>query len=221
MSRRIGVLAVQGAFAEHVTRLRQLGYEALEIRQQSDVMRLLDGLVLPGGESTAQAKLLDDLGMKDPIQKLIQEGLPVLGTCAGLILLAQDVESTGDGCDAVSARRKVCEHAGYSGRNGCAHDSSVITPEGFRTLPVAVRRNGYGRQLGSFVATAPLVSGDKVQKVPLVFIRAPRIVAIGDGVQTLVSLDGEPVAVRFGNQIGCCFHPELSTCDTLYDIFCH
>lgn len=218
MSSRIGVLAVQGAFAEHVARLRQLGYEAPKLRQQADVMQSLDGLVLPGGESTAQAKLLDDLGMKGPLRKLIQEGLPVLGTCAGLILLAEDVENTGDGRKGMSPRCKDAEHVGC---DRYTHDSSIVSPEGLRTLPVVVRRNGYGRQLGSFVATAPLDSGGKAQEIPLVFIRAPRIVSVGPGVETIVALDGEPVAVRFGNQVGCCFHPELGVSDALYDIFRH
>ena len=200
-SRRIGVLAVQGAFAEHTARLRQLGCEAVELRQLADLARPLDGLVLPGGESTTQAKLLRDLGMLQPLRQLIRKGLPVLGTCAGLILLAETVESTGDG-------------------RAAANPAGPLPVEGFRTLPVTVRRNGYGRQLGSFTATAPLhVKHGEGPIVPLTFIRAPRIVATGPGVETLVSLDGEPVAVRYGNQIGCCFHPELDSSDALYHLF--
>ena len=96
-SRRIGVLAVQGAFAEHTARLHQLGCETTELRQLADLAQPLDGLVLPGGESTTQAKLLRDLGLLEPLRQLVRGGLPVLGTCAGLILLAETVESTGDG----------------------------------------------------------------------------------------------------------------------------
>lgn len=197
--RRIGVLAVQGAFAEHASRLRRLGCEAVELRRRADVLQTLDGLVLPGGESTAQAKLLEDLGMREPLGRLIREGLPVLGTCAGLILLAETVESTGDG------------------RRGHALGGAAVPIAGFRTLPVSVLRNGYGRQLGSFAAAAPCrCSRGDFREIPLVFIRAPRIVSVGPGVETLVSFDGQPVAVRFGNQVGCCFHPELASDDALY-----
>ena len=86
---KIGVLAVQGAFAEHEQMLSRLGAEWVELRQLRDMEQPLDGLILPGGESTVQGKLLHDLGMFEPLQKLIAEGLPVLATCAGLILLAE------------------------------------------------------------------------------------------------------------------------------------
>lgn len=220
--RRIGVLAVQGAFAEHASRLRRLGCEAVELRRRADVLQTLDGLVLPGGESTAQAKLLEDLGMREPLGRLIREGLPVLGTCAGLILLAETVESTGDG-----RRGNACErgHGRGSSSGGVGRDCGVrrtrggaaVPVAGFRTLPVSVLRNGYGRQLGSFAAAAPCrCSRGDSREIPLVFIRAPRIVSVGPGVETLVSFDGQPVAVRFGNQVGCCFHPELASDDVLY-----
>lgn len=210
-SRRIGVLAVQGAFAEHVERLRRLGYEAVELRQRADVLRSLDGLVLPGGESTTQAKLLRDLGMIDPMKRLIEEGLPVLGTCAGLILLAQTVESASDG--------RAERVRGGSEDGGGTPGASALPVEGFRTLPVTVRRNGYGRQLGSFTASARLdAEGAAPRDIPLTFIRAPRIVDVGAGAEVLVTLDGEPVAVRFGNQVGCCFHPELNDDDALYQV---
>lgn len=218
MHSRIGVLAVQGAFAEHAARLRQLGCEVLELRQRADTLRSMDGLVLPGGESTAQAKLLDDLRMKELLRQAIREGMPTLGTCAGLILLAETVESTGDGRDAgeaaASAATAEADAAATAASAGCA-----IPVEGFRTLPVVVRRNGYGRQLGSFSTTVPLSLGDAMRQIPLTFIRAPRIMSIGSGVETLIALGGEPVAVRFGKQIGCCFHPELDSSNALYDAF--
>ena len=209
--RRIGVLAVQGAFAEHASRLRRLGCDAVELRRRADALQTLDGLVLPGGESTAQAKLLEDLGMREPLGRLIREGMPVLGTCAGLILLAETVESTGDG------RRGSAFGNGRDCGMRRARGGAAVPVAGFRTLPVSVLRNGYGRQLGSFVASAPCRCGrGDTREISLVFIRAPRIVSVGPGVETLVSLDGEPVAVRFGNQVGCCFHPELASDDALY-----
>ena len=89
---KIGVLAVQGAFAEHCKAMEKLGVSCVEIRQAKDLDQRLDGLILPGGESTVQGKLLRELGMFDTVKKRIEEGLPVLATCAGLILLAEQVE---------------------------------------------------------------------------------------------------------------------------------
>lgn len=196
----IAVLALQGAFIEHEQRLQSLGCATIELRQAADLARPFDGLVLPGGESTVQAKLLHDLGMFEPLRQRIAEGLPVLGTCAGLILLA--------------------DH--------------------FRTLPVTVRRNAYGRQLGSFHAKGRWEETQKAEKtrgmtdvaddldartalaaapIPLTFIRAPRIEATGPGVQPLVTLNDTPVAVRYRNQIAVAFHPELDDDNRLYDAF--
>jgi 5'-phosphate synthase pdxT subunit len=90
---QIGVLAVQGAFIEHERILKSLGAEAFEIRQLRDLNRHLDGLVLPGGESTVQGKLLHDLGLFEPLKNLIEKGLPTFGTCAGLILLANKLSN--------------------------------------------------------------------------------------------------------------------------------
>lgn len=89
---RIGVLALQGAFIEHEKMLSQLGAESFEIRQLKDLSQPMDGLVIPGGESTVQGKLLRELGMMEPLRDMINSGLPVFGTCAGLILLAKDIE---------------------------------------------------------------------------------------------------------------------------------
>ena len=117
---RIAVSAVQGAFIEHEQMLSSLGVECFELRQRADLLRSFDGLVLPGGESTVQGKLLRELDMFDELHQQIRSGLPVLGTCAGLILLAEQL----------------------------SNDPNVY----FGTLPVTVRRNAYGRQLGSFYA---------------------------------------------------------------------
>ena len=114
----VAVLAVQGAFAEHRAMLEKLGTQVFELRKAEDLERHFDGLVLPGGESTVQGKLLRELGMFRPLQKRIEEGMPVLATCAGLILLAKELSND--------------------------------TGRYFQTLPVVVKRNAYGRQLGSF-----------------------------------------------------------------------
>lgn len=175
MAPTIAVLALQGAFIEHEQRLHALGCTTVELRQIADLARAFDGVVLPGGESTVQAKLLHDLEMFEPLRQRIAEGLPTLGTCAGLILLA--------------------DH--------------------FRTLPVTVRRNAYGRQLGSFHAEGQWEDST----IPLTFIRAPRIEVLGPDVEPLVTLNGTPVAVRHRNQIAAAFHPELDPDNRLYEAF--
>ena len=111
---RIAVLALQGAFIEHEQMLQKLGAETFEVRKLRDWEQPKDALVLPGGESTVQMRLLKELGLFEPIRKAIANGLPVLGTCAGMILLSE----------------------GYLG-----------------TMHIRVRRNAYGRQLGSFHTT--------------------------------------------------------------------
>ena len=187
---KIAVLAVQGAFIEHEKRLGMLGCETKELRQLKDLDGRFDGLVLPGGESTVQAKLLHELEMFEPLKVMIEDGLPVLGTCAGLILLADNIE--GDGI------------------NDC---------EGFATLPVTVKRNAYGRQLGSFHADAVLSGRGRRGTIPATFIRAPKIVEMEEGVECIARLGGTPVAVEYGNQIGCAFHPELDASDEIYNRF--
>ncbi|MDE6738597.1 MAG: pyridoxal 5'-phosphate synthase glutaminase subunit PdxT [Lachnospiraceae bacterium] len=94
----IAVLAVQGAFAEHIDKLKKLGVDCIELRQAADLEQDFDGLILPGGESTVQRKLLRELNMVEPLREQIGQGLPVLGTCAGLILLAQEISNDGDVC---------------------------------------------------------------------------------------------------------------------------
>ena len=126
---KIGVLAVQGAFIEHEKMIEALGHEAFEIRQKRDLEQEFDGLILPGGESTVMGKLLRNLGLFEPLQQKITQGMPVLGTCAGLILLASKL----------------------------AEDDTV----NFGTLPVTVKRNAYGRQLGSFQTVAEVAQDRK------------------------------------------------------------
>ena len=181
---RIGVLAVQGAFIEHEQMLRKLDVETFEIRRKEDVSQPLDGLVLPGGESTVMGKLLQELGLFEPLHKQIVQGLPVLGTCAGLILLAETL----------------------------SNDSHTY----FGTLPVTVRRNAYGRQLGSFLKIGQI---DGHEAFPMVFIRAPSIESIGADVEVLATVDGKTVGVRYKNQIGVSFHPELTRNLTFHRLF--
>ncbi|MGM9618657.1 MAG: pyridoxal 5'-phosphate synthase glutaminase subunit PdxT [Oscillospiraceae bacterium] len=170
----VAILALQGAFVEHAAMLDRLGAEHFEIRQLRDLERPFDGLILPGGESTVMGKLLRDLGLFAPLQEHIRAGLPVFGTCAGLILLARAVEGG-----------KPC----------------------FETMDISVRRNAYGRQLGSFYAEGE-VKG--VGRVPMTFIRAPYIESISGQAEALATVDGHIVAARQGNQLVTAFHPELN-----------
>lgn len=184
MSMRIAVLAVQGAFIEHEKMLALLGADSFEIRQKKDLEQEYDGLILPGGESTVMGKLLRELGLFEPLAEKIRGGLPVLGTCAGLILLA----------DCLS------------------NDENVH----FATLPVAVRRNAYGRQLGSF-RTEEEVKG--IGRVPMVFIRAPFIESAGEGVEVIAEVGEKIVGVRYRNQIGLSFHPEVTDNTKVHEYF--
>lgn len=167
MAKRIGVLAVQGAFAEHEAMLCSIGAECRELRSAADLGQKPDGLVLPGGESTVQRKLLMESGMLAPIKSWIEEGVPVLATCAGLILLAEHLSND----------ERTC----------------------FKTLPVTVRRNAYGRQLGSFVTEAEVRHIGTMRQN---FIRAPYIETVGPGVEVLSETDGHITAVAHGSLNG-------------------
>jgi len=173
--KRIAVMALQGAFIEHERRLQALGAETFEVRQLADWNQPKDGLVLPGGESTTQLKLLTDLGLLEPVRRDILAGLPVFGTCAGLILLAKEVE--GEPYPRLS------------------------------TMDIRVRRNAYGRQLGSF-ATEHEMEG--VGRIPMTFIRAPYIESVSGEARVLAEVDGHIVAAQQGNQLVTAFHPELN-----------
>jgi pyridoxal 5'-phosphate synthase pdxT subunit len=176
---KAGVLALQGAFREHREVLDALDVEAVEVRVPEHLSGL-DALFMPGGESTTIGKLLDTSGLRDPLHDALRDGLPVFATCAGLILLAEDVR---DGADAVS-------------------------PAALGVLDCAVIRNAYGRQRESFEARLAVkgIEGE----FPGVFIRAPVVERVGDAVEVLASHDEHPVLVRQGAIWAATFHPELS-----------
>jgi 5'-phosphate synthase pdxT subunit len=171
--KRIGVLALQGGFAPHLKRLEELGHAPFEARTAREI-ESAEGLVFPGGESSAQLLLIERFGLEAPIRALVISGRPILATCAGMILLATDVTSP--------AQRS------------------------FGFLDIGVVRNAYGRQRDSFEAT-----GDGDERLPLMFIRAPRIVRVGAGVSVLARFAGEPILVRQGNVTAATFHPELTS----------
>ena len=182
---RIAVMALQGAFIEHEHTLARLGAESFEVRQASDWLQPKDGLIIPGGESTTQLKLLRDLGLLQPVREAIWGGLPVFGTCAGLILLAKHVD--GEDFERIS------------------------------TMDISVRRNAYGRQLGSFFTTGKMKG--VADNVPMTFIRAPYINKVGDGVDILAQEQGHIVAARQANQLVTAFHPELNSSTAVHEYF--
>ena len=180
----VAVLALQGAFAEHEEMLKKLGVEHFQIRQKRDLERPFDALILPGGESTVIGKLLRDEGMFEEIRTRIQDGLPVFGTCAGMILLAEKVEG-GVPC--------------------------------LGTMQIQVKRNAYGRQLGSFYTEE--VFGEMKEPVPMTFIRAPYVEKVWGNAQALAEVNGQIVAVRQGNQLVTAFHPELNQDVRIHEYF--
>jgi len=173
--KRVGVLALQGAIREHVRMLEALGCQMVLVKHKEH-LEGLDGLILPGGESTTMRKLLDRYELMGPIRLLAQKGVPMFGTCAGLILLAKEVVD---------------------------HDPHLAV------MDVVVARNSYGRQVDSFEANLNIQAIGEA--IPAVFIRAPHIVSVGEGVEVLAEHDGKIVLARDGHLLGCSFHPELTT----------
>ncbi len=176
---KAGVLALQGSFREHREVLDALGVEVIEVRTPQ-ALSGLDVLFLPGGESTTITKLLRTSGLVEPLQRALDEGLPVFGTCAGLIVLADDLRDQ--------------------------HGANA--PAVFGVLGCTVLRNGYGTQLDSFEAALRIDGIEGT--FPGVFIRAPLIESTGPGVEVLAAHDGAPVLVRQGRVWAATFHPELS-----------
>jgi pyridoxal 5'-phosphate synthase pdxT subunit len=162
----IGVLALQGGFEAHAKALEELGARTHVVRVPADLDGL-DGLVIPGGESTTMTLGVEREELAEPLRAFVRSGRPVLGTCAGLIMLDRD-------------------HLGM--------------------LDVSVRRNAFGRQIGSFEADLDF-EGEPLRAV---FIRAPWVEDHGEEVDVLAEVDGHPVAVRQGNVLAVAFHPELT-----------
>jgi len=162
----IGVLALQGGFEAHARALVQLGARTRIVRVQQDLDGL-DGLVIPGGESTTMTLGIEREALAEPLRDFVRAGHPTLGTCAGLIMLDRD-------------------HLGL--------------------LDVTVRRNAFGRQIGSFEVDLDF-EGEPLHAI---FIRAPWVDEHGDEVEVLAEVDGHPVAVRQCNVLAVAFHPELT-----------
>lgn len=180
----IGVLALQGAFIEHIQMLRQLGVNAVEVRKPEQLGEV-DGLIIPGGESTTMGLVAERWGLVEPLRAWVQAGRPVWGTCAGMILLAERAEGQKQG--------------GQPLLGG---------------LDITVNRNYFGRQVDSFEADLQVpLWGD--EPFHALFIRAPAIIAVGPQVEPLAEVtthSGESVIVAARQQgiLVTAFHPELT-----------
>jgi 5'-phosphate synthase pdxT subunit len=186
---RVGVLALQGDIREHLAALRDAGADAVSVRRAGE-LETVDGLVIPGGESTTMSHLLRDLDLLEPLRKRLADGLPAYGTCAGMILLASEILN-----------------AGTVGREA--------VPLG--SLDITVRRNAFGRQFDSFESDVRF-SGFE-DPVRGVFIRAPWVERVGAAVQVLARAAGHAVAVRQGQVLATAFHPEMTGDGRIHRLF--
>lgn len=188
----IGVLALQGAFAKHAQMLQSLGVKVVEVRKPED-LDACDALIIPGGESTTMMKQMQFIGFSGPFRNFAKNK-PVFGTCAGLILMSHDIILGTD------------------------------TMQPFNLIDISVERNAFGRQVESFhteVDFIPKKSSEKkiTQKLPAMFIRAPRIRRTGNLVQILATYEGEPILVQQGRHLAATFHPELTSDPTIHQHF--
>ena len=174
--KKIGIFCFQGAIVEHERQIKAIGHEPVIVKYPEQLEEI-DGIILPGGESTTMGKILNRTGLMEPLRGKIQSGLPVWGTCAGMILLAKELVN-----DSVT-------HLGV--------------------MDIAVRRNAYGSQIDSF-ATKKVIPAVDSKEIELVFIRAPYITSVKDGVKILCELDGHIVAAEEKNMLVTSFHPELT-----------
>ena len=175
---KVGVLALQGDVREHIISLIACGVEPISVRRSSEI-EAVDALVLPGGESTTIAQLSEVFGIYDQLKQRIDDGMPVYGSCAGMILLANQILDS-------KADQKT-----------------------FGGLDITVRRNAFGRQVDSFEMDIAFCDGSS-DLVRAVFIRAPWVEKVGEGVEILASVDNHPVAVRSKTLLATSFHPELT-----------
>jgi 5'-phosphate synthase pdxT subunit len=180
VSPRVGVLALQGDTREHLAALTEAGAEAVTVRRRSE-LDAIDALVIPGGESTAMSLLLREFELLEPLRARLADGMPAYGSCAGMILLASEIND-----------------AGVPGREAL--------PLG--GIDMTVRRNAFGRQVDSFEDDLNFVGLD--EPMHAVFIRAPWVERVGPDVEVLASAAGHPVAVRQGKVLATAFHPEMT-----------
>lgn len=183
----IGVLAIQGDFERHQVQLHSLGVKSVPVRMPKDLTSL-DALIMPGGESTTINIMLDRFSLREPLSQFIAEK-PVWGTCAGMIMLAANIDDNLAGVKPLAA------------------------------IDIDVLRNGYGRQVYSFEEPIVLSDGSVRKKLKATFIRAPRITRTGSEVVVLAEFDGSPILVRQNRIMASSFHTELDDDTTLLEYF--
>lgn len=180
---KIGVLALQGAFIEHIKMLQKLGVTTVEVRLPEQ-LEGLDGLIIPGGESTSIGKLARTFGLMEPLREFAHKGA-VWGTCAGMIFMAKAISGESSG-----------------------RDQPLL-----EIMDIEVERNAFGRQVDSFEVdlNVPLLNNGVAKPFPAVFIRAPRLVAAKGAAKVIATLsDGTAVAAQQGKWLVTSFHPELT-----------
>ena len=183
------MLALQGDTREHLVALRDAGADSVPVRRR-DELDAVDGLVIPGGESTTMSHLLRELDLLEPLRDRIADGLPAYGACAGMILLASEI------LDAGAGGREALPLSG---------------------IDMTVRRNAFGRQVDSFEGDIEFTGLD--DPVHAVFIRAPWVERVGEGVQVLARAAGHAVAVRQGRVLATAFHPEMTGDRRIHRLF--
>jgi pyridoxal 5'-phosphate synthase pdxT subunit len=186
---RVGVLALQGDTREHLAALRDAGADPVTVRRREE-LDAVDALVIPGGESTTMSHLLRELDLLEPLRDRLVDGFPAYGACAGMILLASEILDAGAG-----------------GREAVP----------LRGIDMTVRRNAFGRQVDSFEGDVEFSGFD--EPVHAVFIRAPWVERVGDGVQVLARAAGHVVAVRQGRVLATAFHPEMTGDRRIHRLF--
>ena len=192
----IGVLALQGDVREHLAALTAAGAEARSVRRPEELAEV-EGLVIPGGESTTISKLASAFGLLEPLRERVRAGMPAYGSCAGMIMLADKI------LDPAPASPGQDPGAGLETVGG---------------IDMIVRRNAFGRQNESFEAAIGL-TGVADGPVEGVFIRAPWVESAGAEAEILAVYDGHPVAVRQGNLLATSFHPELTGDQRVHALF--
>ena len=190
MTNRVGVLALQGAFALHVQACIELGFEAIEVRTEAQ-LDTVDRLIIPGGESTTMWMMLDLNEVREPLAARLADGMPAFGTCAGMILLATDVT------DGRSDQRSFASVDIGVKRNGYGRQNKSFSDELFID-----------------------VIEDPAEGFHAVFIRAPRVERVGDDVEVLACYGGDPVLCQQNSILVSAFHPELSSDRRLHRYFC-
>jgi 5'-phosphate synthase pdxT subunit len=185
---KIGVLSLQGDYQNHINRLRELSIDSKKVRYPND-LDSLDGLIIPGGESTTMSKLIDREGLYEVINNFINTK-PVYGTCAGLILLSSIIKNNNQ------LKKNI---------------------KSFKVLDIEIERNGWGRQINSFIKEIKIKPFKKKYKA--IFIRAPKIKSLNKDIEILSKFSDTPVMIKKGHILGTTFHPELTDDKRIHEYF--